>query len=632
MSDQQTFSFQAEVQQLLHLMIHALYSHKEIFLRELISNGSDACDRLRFESLTDKSLLEGEAEGEPRIRITIDKDARSLRISDNGIGMTRDEVTENIGTIARSGTRRFVEALSGDAAKDANLIGQFGVGFYSAFMVAERVVLETRKAGRPAAEGVRWESDGAGEYSLADVERDEHGTAITLHLREGEDEFLEMARIRTIIAKYSDNIALPVQVPAEKEEQDDGEPDWETLNSGSALWARPRNEISDEEYNNFFANLAFDPNPPLLRLHNRVEGNFDYTALLFVPSKAPFDLFDREQRHGIKLYVRRVFIMDDTRHLMPAYLRFVRGVVDSADLPLNVSREFLQHNREIDLIRSGSVKKLLGEFARLAKDEPDQYATFWDEFGRVIKEGVVEDHDNRQAIAELLRFASTHDDAQTQRVSLKDYVGRMGDDQKSIFYLTADSHAAAQASPHLEYFRKQGIEVLLLSDPVDEWLVGHLNEYQDKPLKSVARGDLDREELGEKSDDPEREQRSKDLEPLLAAIQAALGERVQEVRLSDRLVDSPACLVADEKALGANLQRILESMGQAAPESRPILELNPEHPLIRRLDSGREDLADWAEVLFDQAALSEGAALKEPAAYVRRINRLLASTLGDEAA
>jgi molecular chaperone HtpG len=621
----ETLSFQTEVKQLLHLMIHSLYTHKEIFLRELISNASDACDRLRFAALTDKDMLEDGAELE--VRIEADKDGRTITVTDNGIGMSRDEVIENIGTIARSGTKQFLQAMSGDEAKDANLIGQFGVGFYSVFMVADKVVLETRKAGLSADHGIRWTSEGAGEYSIETIDRAKRGTSITLHLREGEDEYLDDLRLRTIIRKYSDHITLPVRLPVK---QDDEEASWETVNEGTALWARPRQELNDEDYQAFYANLAYDPQPPLFWLHNRVEGKFEYVSLLYVPSRAPFDLWDREHRHGIKLYVRRVFIMDDTKYLMPAYLRFVRGVVDSADLPLNVSREFLQHNKEIDTIRNGSVKKILAELGRLADTDQEKYATFWKEFGRALKEGVIEDPDNRDTIAGLLRFATTHDDGTEQTVSLKDYIDRMAQTQKAIYFITAEGDAAARQSPHLEMFRKNGIEVLLLGDSIDEWLVSHLTEFDGKPLKSVAKGGLEPDEIAPSRPEAEKKKLDEDFADLLKAVKDALGESVKEVRLSDRLVDSPACLVADELGLSANLERILKAAGQDAPASPPILELNPNHPLIARLNASKEQIEDWAHVLFDQAALSEGGALAEPAAYVRRVNALLTRTMSGD--
>jgi molecular chaperone HtpG len=614
----QTHSFQTEVKQLLQLMIHSLYSNKEVFLRELISNGSDACDRLRFAALTDSSLMEdGAILG---LRVSINKDENTITITDNGIGMTADEVIENIGTIARSGTRQFLDALSGDAANDANLIGQFGVGFYSAFLVAEKVELTTRHASQPADDGVRWVSDGEGEYTIESVNREERGTSITLHLRDEDKEFAEDFRLRGIISRYSDHISLPIEMPAQDKEK---QGEWEAINSGSALWSRPKNEISEEEYQRFYQSLSYDTEAPLATLHNRVEGNLEYTSLFFIPQKAPFDLWDRDQRHGINLYVRRIFIMDDAKYLMPSFLRFVRGVVDAADLPLNVSREFLQNNKDIDRIRSASVKKILSELSRLAEKEPETYAAFWKEFGKVLKEGVVEDHDNRTVLADLMRFNSTRSEDTAQTESLAAYFTRMPIKQKAIYYITADSHNAASTSPHLEIFRKNDIEVFLLSDPVDEWLVSSLGEYKDKPLKSVAKGALDLEDLATSEDKKANEAKEKDLAGLTEKMQSLLGEQVKSVRVSQRLTDSPACLVADETDLGGNLERILQSMGQSAPDAKPIMEINPDHPLIRQLSPEHTYLDDWTRVLFDQAALSEGAPLPEPAAYVQRVNDLL---------
>ena len=621
-----THSFQAEVKQLLHLMIHSLYSNKEVFLRELISNGSDACDRLRFAALTDEGLMEA---GETlRLRVTFDKKEKTITISDNGVGMSHDEVVQNIGTIARSGTRQFLDALSGDTANDANLIGQFGVGFYSVFLVAEKVELTTRHAGDPASAGVRWTSDGGGEYLIETVELADRGTTITLHLRDEDKEFVEDFRIRGIISKYSDHISLPIEMhPQDKDTKEE----WEAINSGSALWSRPKNEITAEEYERFYTTLSYDSEAPLATLHNRVEGTLEYTSLFFIPKKAPFDLWDREQRHGINLYVRRIFIMDDAKYLMPSFLRFVRGVVDASDLPLNVSREFLQNNKDIDRIRAASVKKVLSELTRLAAKEPEAYAAFWKEFGKVLKEGMVEDHDNRTVLSDLLRFSSTRNKDLEQTQSLAGYFKRMPMKQKAIYYITADSHNAASTSPHLEIFRKNDVEVLLLSDPVDEWLVSSLNEYKDKPLKSVAKGALDLDDFPSPEDKKASEQKEKDLSELTEKMQSVLEGKVKSVRVSLRLTDSPACLVADEADLGGNLERILAAMGQSAPDAKPIMEINPDHPLIRQLDPEHARLGDWTQVLFDQAALSEGAPLPEPAAYVQRVNDLLtrAALAGD---
>ena len=644
----ETHAFQTEVQQLLNLIIHSLYSNKEIFLRELISNASDACDKLRFLALTDKNLYEDdEALG---IWIDVDAAKKTLTVRDNGIGMSHDEVIENIGTIARSGTRQFLEQMAAKDAGDASFIGQFGVGFYSAFLVAKEVTLLTRKAGAPAGEGVKWVSDGGGEYTVETIDRPERGTEIILKLQPDQKEYTEPYRLRAIIGKYSDHISLPLKMLKEPEKDDDGkvikgqEPVWETVNKGSALWARAKREISADEYNAFYTALTYDPEPPAVTLHNRVEGKMEYISLFYIPAKAPFDLWDREQRHGIKLYVRRIFIAEDAKQLMPNYLRFVRGLVDSADLPLNVSREFLQQNKDIDKIRAASVKKVLAELKKIAAKAPDQYAALWKEYGRVIKEGVIEDFDNKDALAKLLRFASTHtehatadadnaadDAAQPQTIALDDYLKRMPAKQKAIYYVTADSHAAAKSSPHLEVFRKNDIEVLLLSDPVDEWVVGHLTAYQEKPLQSIAKGDLDIADLtGEKvtdadaADDAQADKQKEDLKPLVDKIKSVLAERVKDVRISNRLVDSPACLVADNYDMGGNMERILQAIGQEAPSAKPILEINPQHAIVKQIDADGELAEDWASVLFDQAALAEGASLKDPGAYVRRINRLLA--------
>jgi len=617
-SNTTTHSFQTEVKQLLQLMIHSLYSNKEVFLRELISNGSDACDRLRFAALTDSGLMD---DGENLcIQVSVDKTAKTVTIRDNGIGMSQDEVIDNIGTIARSGTKKFLQSISGDAKNDANLIGQFGVGFYSAFLVAHRVELTTRRAGTAAIEGVRWISDGEGEYTIETAEVSDRGTMITLHLRDDDREFLEDYRLRGIISRYSDHISLPIQMKSTDEEKKD---EWEAVNSGSALWSRAKSDITEEEYTRFYQTLTYDNDAPIATLHNRVEGTLEYTSLFFIPKKAPFDLWDRDQRHGINLYVRRIFIMDDSKYLMPSYLRFVRGVVDAADLPLNVSREFLQNNKDIDRIRSASIKKILSELTRMAEKEPEQYADFWKEFGKVLKEGVVEDHDNRTLISDLLRFNSTRSEGAEQKESLAGYFKRMPMKQKAIYYITADSHSAASTSPHLEIFRKNNVEVLLLSDPVDEWLVSSLNQYKDKPLKSVSKGALDLDEFASDEDKKANEDKAKGLAGLTEKMQTLLGEKVKSVRVSHRLTDSPACLVADENDLGGNLERILQAMGQSAPEAKPILEINPDHPLIRQLEPSHAQLEEWTQVLFDQAALSEGAPLPEPAAYVQRVNQLL---------
>ncbi len=621
----ETLGFEAEVKQILHLMIHSLYSNKEIFLRELISNASDACDKLRFEGLSDDALYEGD--NDLKIWVSFDKEARTVTVRDNGIGMSRQEVVENLGTIARSGTRQFLEALSGDQAKDAHLIGQFGVGFYSSFIVADRVTVTTRRAGLTAEHGVRWESSGEGEYSLETVEAPRRGTEVVLHLREGEDDFLDGWRLRSIIRKYSDHITLPIVMTKEVfgEEAEQQEPEEETVNKASALWARSKSEVSEEEYNEFYKHVAHDFEEPLAHVHSKVEGKLEYTSLLYLPKRAPFDLWDRERRQGIKLYVRRVFIMDDAEHLMPTYLRFVRGVIDSNDLPLNVSREILQHNKAIDSMRAGSVKKVLGLLEEMAKNEPEKYAGFWKDFGKVMKEGPAEDFANREQIARLLRFASTHTDSEEQSVSLADYVGRMKEGQEAIYYITADTFAAARHSPHLEIFRKKGIEVILLHERVDEWLVSSLTEFDGKPLRSVTKGQLDLGKLEDEEEKKEKEQAAKDFDDLINRVKEALGEQVKEVRITHRLTSSPACLVADEHDMSANLERILKSVGQNVPGSKPILELNPEHPLVRRLkeESDESRFADWSELLFGQALLAEGGQLEDPATFVGRLNKVL---------
>jgi molecular chaperone HtpG len=622
--EKQTLGFQAEVKQLLHLMIHSLYSNKEIVLRELISNASDAADKLRFEALSDNSLYGDDSD--LKIRVSFDKSARTVTISDNGIGMSRQEVIDNIGTIAKSGTREFLNALSGDQKKDAALIGQFGVGFYSAFIIADRVTLVTRRAG--SSEAVQWESTGEGEYTLSSADKATRGTDVILHLREGEDEFLNDWKLKTIIRKYSDHIALPIVM--KKTEWKDGEQvptdEDEVVNKASALWARPKSEVSDEDYKEFYKHVSHDFDDPLAWSHNRVEGKQEYISLLYIPSKAPFDLYDRQQRHGVKLYVKRVFIMEDAQKLMPQYLRFVRGVIDSADLPLNVSRELLQHSKDIDAIKAGSVKKVLSLLEDMAENRPEDYRKFWNEFGRVLKEGPGEDYSNREKIAGLLRFASTHLDTDEQIVSLKDYVARMKEGQDKIYYITADSFSAAKNSPHLEIFRKKGIEVLLMFDRVDEWLLGNLTEFDGKPLQSVAKGDLD---LGKLEDEAEKERQRKvedEYKPLLEKIKATLGDRVKEVRVTHRLTDSPACLVVGEHELSGNLERLLKAAGQKTPDVKPVLEVNPGHRLLDLLkqtqDQSRFD--DLAHVLFDQALLAEGGQLEDPASFVKRMNSLLA--------
>ncbi len=620
MSQKESMQFQTEVKQLLQLMIHSLYSNKEIFLRELISNASDACDKLRFEALQNGALLE--ADPDLKVRISIDKAARTLTLTDNGIGMSRDEVIANIGTIARSGTREFLNRLSGDAARDSALIGQFGVGFYSAFIVADRVTLTTRRAGMEASQGVRWESTGDGTFTIEEVADLPRGTSVTLHLKEGEDSFLEPWQIKSIVHRYSDHIQLPIVMQREAEEGK--EPEDETLNQASALWARPKSEITDEQYQEFYKHVGHDFEAPLAWSHARVEGKQEYTELLYIPARAPFDLWDREPRHGIKLYVRRVFIMEDAKKLLPHYLRFVRGVIDSADLPLNVSREILQESKDIDAIRAGCTKKILGLLEDLAENQKDKYATFWKEFGRVFKEGAGDEFANRDKWAGLLRFSTTHTDQEAQTESLKDVIGRMKEGQEALYYVTADTFAAAKNSPHLEIFRKQGIEVLLLSDRVDEWVVSHLDAFEGKKLLSVAKGDLDLAKLGgaaPKIETPDGEA----LKPLLEAMKTALGERVKEVRVSHRLTESPACLVVEEGALSGNLERMLKAAGQNVPSSKPILEINPDHRLVLRLklETDAQRIADWSTLLFEQSLLAEGGQLEDPASFVKRLNQLM---------
>ena len=622
MSKQKTHAFQTEISQLLELMINSLYSQKEIFLRELISNSSDAIDKRRFEGLTDASLLNDEEE--LAVIITTDKKAKTLTIADNGIGMSHDEVIENIGTIARSGTKKFMEAMKANKdSSDTNLIGQFGVGFYSVFMVADKVTLISRKAGTN--KGVKWESDGKGEFTIEDVKDAEVGTSITLHLSKEEKEYLDDFRLKHVINKYSEHISLPIKMLGAAPTDEEGKTikgakgELETVNSGTALWSRPKKDISDEEYQNFYRSLSYDMEPPLATLHHKVEGNLEYTSLLFIPKKAPFDLWNREANKGIKLYVRRIFIMDDAEHLMPNYLRFIKGVIDSADLPLNVSREILQSDRDIQKIKGRAVKRVLDELKKIANKDPEAYQEFWSEFGQVIKEGVVEDESSKDKITPLLRFASTHNNSDKQITSLDEYVERMPKKQDAIYYLTAESYAAAKGSPHLEHFKKKGIEVLLLTDPVDEWLVNSLTEHNEKPLKSVSKGDLELSKKEKKEQEEQKEQLSTVTEKLFEV----LSNSVKEVRLTNRLTESPACLVADASDPGANLERIMKAMGQDAPESKPILEINPDHELIKGLKVKSKYFADWAQVLFDQAALSEGAQIKDPANYVKLVNKLL---------
>ena len=620
----ENFTFQAEVQQLLNLVIHSLYSEREVFLRELISNASDACGRLRFDSLTNPEMRESEQDSS--IDIEVNKRGKTIKIRDNGIGMSRDEVVENIGTIARSGTKRFVEALSGEQSEDTRLIGQFGVGFYSVFMVAENVVIRTRRAGQPPQSGVLWESDGVNGYTVDQETIENPGTEIILTLRKDAKNFLDISEVRRIVRKYSDHVSIPIRLrEVTKSKKED---EWETANAGSALWTRARKDVTEEEYDNFYSTLSFDPGKPLVRLHNRVEGRLEYSALLYIPSQAPFDLFDIDRQKGIKLYVRRIFIMDDTENLLPGYLRFVRGVIDSDDLPLNLSREFLQKNKQIERIRAGTVRKLLNELKRVASKDSEKYQTFWKEFGRVFKEGITEDADNRKSIAQLLRFASTKGEGVEQTVSLQDYVERMKEKQDAIYYVTADSHASAEGSPHLEIFQKHDIEVLLMSDPIDEWVVMHLGDFDDKPLKSIAKGDLALDWLDD--DDKSDEKDTLKVDSLVDRLKEALTERAADVRTTSRLTDSPACLVVNEYSLSRNMSRILKVSGQSAADAPPILEINPEHPLIQHLADKDDNLNDWAHVLFDQATLSEGTPLENPSDYVRRINSLLTNSINEQ--
>jgi molecular chaperone HtpG len=626
----ETLGFQAEVKQLLNLMIHSLYSNKEIFLRELVSNASDACDKLRFEAIAKPELL-GEG-AEMKIRIAYDAAERTVTISDNGIGMSRDEVVANIGTIARSGTKEFLASLSGDQKADAQLIGQFGVGFYSSFVVADRVTLVTRRAGAPADAAVRWESDGGGEFTLEPVEKATRGTDVILHLREGEDEFLSDIRLKSVLRKYSDHITIPVVMQKldwnEEKKEMVATGLEETVNQANALWARPKSEITEEQYAEFYKHVAHDFEAPLAHVHAKVEGRQEYTQLLYVPARAPFDMWDQRHHRGLKLYVRRVFIMDDAEQLLPLYLRFVRGIVDSNDLPLNVSREILQQSKDIDAIRAGCTKRILTLLEDLAENQAEKYAKFWTEFGRVFKEGVGEDHANRERIAKLLRFATTQTDAPEQTVSLAEYVGRMKPDQEKIYYVTAETFAAAKNSPHLEVFRKKGIEVLLLAERVDEWVVGHLTEFEGKPLQSVAKGGLDLGKLADEAEKKKAEEAAGEYKDLVERIRTTLGDAVKDVRVTTRLTDSPACVVADEFDMGGNLQRILKSVGQNAPAAKPILEINPDHPMVQRLKYEETHFEDWSRLLLDQAQLAEGAQLEDPATFVRRMNQLMLAMAG----
>ena len=631
-STKETLGFQAEVSQLLHLMIHSLYGNKEIFLRELVSNASDAADKLRFEAMSDSALFEDDAE--PRIRVSYDTAARTITVSDNGIGMSRQDVVDNIGTIAKSGTREFLAQLTSDRAKEAHLIGQFGVGFYAAFIVADRVTLVTRRAGLTPEHGVRWESTGEGSYTIESVEKATRGTDVILHLRPEEDELLSGHRLREILRKYSDHIAIPILM---KKEQWDSEArkqvataEDEQVNRASALWARPKSEITEEQYHELYRHVAHDMDAPLAYTHARVEGRQEFTLLLYLPSQAPFDLWDRDQRRGVKLYVRRVFIMDDAEQLMPAYLRFVRGVVDSNDLPLNVSREILQQSRDVQAIRTAAIKRVLTLLEELAAKEPSKYQTFWKTFGRVLKEGIPEDQANRDRLAKLLRFSSTHNPDEEQTVSFADYIGRMKDGQKEIYYITADGYAAARNSPHLEVFRKLGIEVLLLHERIDEWVASSLHEFDGRRLQSAAARDLDLSAIGGEAPGPKESTPAGEFTLLLERMQAALTDRASAVRVTNRLTDSPACLISSEDGLSTNLERMLKAAGQAVPASKPILEVNPTHPIVRRLADEADPVKfnDWSLILFDQATLAEGGHLADPAAFVKRLNELVLTLAG----
>ena len=616
MSQKQTHAFQTEVSQLLHLMVHSLYSNKEIFLRELVSNASDAIDKLKFESLSNESLIEGKQE--PSIHIDIDKDAGTITIKDNGIGMTQDEVMENIGTIANSGTRKYLESLDKSQTQDSNLIGQFGVGFYSSFIVSNTVTLLSRKAGDDKANGTKWVSKGKGEYSIEAVELDDYGTTVILDVKKAENEFVNDYRIRGIVSKYSDHITIPIMMLKSSEEDKDVI-EYETINKATAFWMQDKKELSQSDYDEFYKSLTYDFEGPLTQIHNRVEGKLEYSSLLFIPKKAPFDMWEPKRKGGVKLYAKRVFIMEGNEELLPQYLRFVKGVIDTADLSLNVSREILQGSKVVDTIKKASVKRILSLLDKMSKNKPEDYSVFWKEFGMVIKEGVVEDFANKDKISNLLRFASTSNDTEEQTVSLKDYVGRMNKDQKNIYYVTADNYAAAKGSPHLEIFKEKNIEVLLLSDRVDEWLVANFGEFEEMSLKSIAKGDL--EDLDSKEDKKKKEKTVKDYEKVITKVQKILENQVKEVKVSSRLSESPSCLVADENEMGGNMERIMKSMGQDIPDTKPILEINPEHPLVKKLKTKVDK--DLVKVLFDQAVLSEGGQIKEPAEFVKRMNKLM---------
>ncbi len=628
-SKKENLEFQTEVNQLLQLMIHSLYSNKEIFVRELISNASDACDKLRFEAISNDTLYEGDPE--LRIEVEFDEEANTVTFRDNGIGMNRKEVIENIGTIAKSGTKEFLSKMTGDAAKDSNLIGQFGVGFYSSFIVADKVTLTSRRAGDKATQGVTWESDGQNGFTLEKTKKETHGTEIVLHLKEEEKEFANAYRLRSVISTYSDHIPLPVKMlkaveeKAESEEESKQTKEWEVVNKANALWTEPKSSLKDEDYQEFYKHISHDWENPLAWSHNHVEGNLEYKSLLYIPAKAPFDLWEPEQKNGIKLYVQRVFIMDDTKNLMPKYMRFVRGVIDSNDLPLNVSREILQSNKTVDSMRKASVKKVLGLLEKMAKNEKEEYQKFWNEFGKVMKEGPAEDFTNKEQIAKLLRFSSTELDTEEQTVTLEDYVSRMKEAQEEIYYITADSFTSAKNSPHLEVFRKKGIEVLLLSDRVDEWLTQGLQEFDGKKLQSVAKGELDLGKFDSEKDKKEQEKAEKKAGGVIKHLKEVLGDKVEEVRVSHRLTDSPSCIVLNEQDMALYMQNLMKQAGHEMPASKPVLEINPTHPLIERMEAETDDdqFADWADILFDQALLAEGAQLEDPAGFVNKLNKLM---------
>jgi molecular chaperone HtpG len=633
-AQQETHGFQTEVKQLLQLMIHSLYSNKEIFLRELVSNAADAADKLRFKALSNDSLYEGD--GDLHVKLSINKDAGTITIADNGIGMNKADVIEHLGTIAKSGTKEFFGKLSGDDAKDSQLIGQFGVGFYSAFIVADNVTVHTRAAGDDKSQGVQWQSAGEGEFTIADIEKVERGTEITLHLKEEEKEFLDDWRLRSIVSKYSDHISIPVKMFKEEEPERDG-PDetkipavpgfWEAANKATALWTRDKSDVSEEEYKEFYKHISHDFSDPMIWSHNKVEGKTEYTSLLYIPSKAPFDMWNRDNKHGLKLYVQRVFIMDDAEQMLPTYLRFVKGLLDSNDLPLNVSREILQDNKVTQAMRQGCTKRVLQMLEKIAKNDGEKYQAFWAEFGNALKEGPAEDHANKEKIAGLMRFASTSTDSEVQTVSLADYIGRMQDKQDKIYYITADSYQAAKSSPHLEIFRKKGIEVLLMADRVDEWLMSHLTEFDEKSFQSITHGALDLGDLEDEESKKALEEAEKQVEGLAERVKIALGDKVKDVKFTHRLTDSPACIVADEQGMTTQMIKLMQAAGQPVPEAQYHFEMNPEHELVKLLADvqDEEQFAQWTGVLFDQAALSEQGSLKDPASFVQNLNKLLAS-------